>query len=230
MKRVPFFLLILASCGGNVVVDGPSGTGGHGGHGGTTTTGINTTGTNTTGTSIDVSSSSSFMTSTSVTAVTSTGTMPASCGSLHVASNPSCQLCVEAMCCSRLLACDQGTACGQLLQCVVNCPMMDMVCTNDCANMFQSGVQALNDLGNCIGHCPPGECNQAPTSVCDSGLVANTNTCDECLTIECCAEAEACAGNGVCEKCLSADQGPQCAPVYAKLGACKASRCPKACP
>jgi hypothetical protein len=67
-------------------------------------------------------------------------------------------------------------------------------------------------------------------SVCDSGLVANTPTCNECLTIECCAEAEKCAGNGVCEKCLTVNGGPQCSPVYAPLGACLVSRCAKACP
>src|SRR5262249_28912133 len=146
-----------------------------------------------------------------------------------VSTDPNCQLCVEAKCCGQLLSCDHGTDCGNLLQCVVNCPMNDNTCDNACAQSFGGGVNALNDLSTCIGHCP--QCSQKPpSSVCDSGLAANSAACDACLTIECCAEAEKCAGDGVCEKCLTVNAGPQCDPVYAPLAACMASRCPKACP
>jgi hypothetical protein len=205
--------VFLASCGGNVVVDGPAGTGGHGGAGGTTT--------NSTGTSIDVGSSSvSF----------SSGTGPGGCGSLHPSATPSCESCAQAMCCNQLLACDRGTPCGQTIQCAVNCPMNDKPCTDVCAQKFPGGVNGVNALNDCLGKCPPDTCGPADTVVCDSGLAASTIECDHCLTFECCPEAEACAGNPVCQKCLIANAPPSCAPSYAALAACKSMRCPAACP
>jgi hypothetical protein len=73
-------------------------------------------------------------------------------------------------------------------------------------------------------------CNQPVADVCDSGLVATTSPCNNCLTLECCPEAEVCAGNPGCQKCLDVDAPPSCAPAYAPLAACKAARCPQACP
>jgi hypothetical protein len=223
MKRASFLAIFLAACGGNVVVDGPQGTGGHGGAGGTTTT---TTGINTTGTSIDVSSSSASVVATSV----SSGTGPNGCGALHVSSNASCQACLQSTCCAELLACDRGTVCGELIQCLVNCAMNDPSCDNACTMKFAGGMAGVQAVGHCINQCMASGCNQPATAVCDSGLVADTSDCDTCLTLECCPEAEACTGGG-CQMCLAANAPPSCGvPAYVALGACKVARCPGACP
>jgi hypothetical protein len=212
VKRAPFFLLFVAACGGNVVVDGPAGTGGHAGAGGTTTT-----------TTIvgHVASSSSFVASTSV----SSGTGTNACGSLHVSSSQTCELCVQMKCCQELSTCDRGTPGGELIQCVINCKN-DPGCTNACLQKFPAGANDVKALSDCIGTCP---CSTMSTSVCDSGLVAITASCDACLTVECCPEAEACAGSPACQMCLAVNAPASCAPAYAPLAQCRSQRCPAAC-
>jgi hypothetical protein len=213
VKRLPFFLLVLASCGGNVVVDGPSG--GHGGVGGTTATG-------TTGTSIDVSSSSVSV---------SSGTGTNTCGTLHISPNATCEHCAQATCCAQLLACDHGTPCGQIIQCLVNCAGSTMACTSACTQKFPAGVGAFQAVSMCLTQCPSTVCEQPVATVCDSGLVTNALSCDLCLTVECCAEAEACAGDPLCTKCFDTNAPPSCGgPTYAQLHACKAASCPVSCP
>jgi hypothetical protein len=156
-----------------------------------------------------------------------------SCGSVHVFTTPTCESCAQLDCCSQLLACDQGTPCGVLLGCFVLCPPNDSACENACTQTTPSpgGVNDLQALSACLMVCVSPACSNPTPAVCDSGLQAPSTSCGNCLTIECCAEAEKCEGSASCHECfVSGPNPPACDPAYAVLDECRATRCGKVCP
>jgi hypothetical protein len=39
-----------------------------------------------------------------------------------------------------------------------NCPTKDLICIGNCENLYQTGVNAYNDLGSCLA----GQCQSCP--------------------------------------------------------------------
>jgi hypothetical protein len=71
-----------------------------------------------------------------------------------------CDSCAQVQCCAQLEGCVNNSACGGLMQCATtNCPnaftFADLIaCADTACVAYQSGKQALIDMGNCLsGTC-----------------------------------------------------------------------------
>jgi hypothetical protein len=143
-----------------------------------------------------------------------------------------CEGCVEGICCNELLACNAGTECDALFQCLAPCGT-DQVCQQDCISIYSGGVadaQALIDCGNVF--CST-ECAAAtPGTICDSGL-QNTNNpdCGDCLGASCCAQFKSCAANPACFDCITGVATTGCSTNALFLAAtnCQATQCSTVC-
>jgi hypothetical protein len=158
---------------------------------------------------------------------TGTGTVTASCGSQQVAA--SCAPCARENCCAELLACDAGTPCGNLNDCVAACGD-EPACRDACEGTYAAGKEARNTLLTCVA----GRCT-AP-QLCDGGGVCNYfasfdqgGACDSCIESFCCAEVNACLGSDAeaCGDCIDG-VGTCTSAGYAVLG-CFAENCELEC-
>jgi hypothetical protein len=226
------FLVTVAACGGNVVVDpAPSSHGGTGGMGGSASVSSSAGIGGASASSAVVSSAVVSTSGTSAAASSSSSTGGLMCGSLLVSGDPTCQTCAEMNCCSQLKACDVGSPCWKLVDCILNCPMMDSACANACVQQGPAGTNDLQALSACLQQCPQSACSMQATTVCNTNLAAPTTSCNDCLTAFCCAEAQTCEADGLCTKCFVSNQpAGACDAAYASLSMCKAANCPKACP
>jgi hypothetical protein len=86
------------------------------------------------------------------------GHPPDECGDLTVSDTPACQSCMEAQCCSELLACAEGTPCGALNQCLQACSQDDSTCSERCTQEHSDGFFDFKGVGACLQHLCDSEC------------------------------------------------------------------------
>lgn len=79
-----------------------------------------------------------------------------------------CQQCAQANCQAEIMACQTNMACAGLTQCLSTCMPSDSTCIQNCAGMYQAGIQPYNAVAVCLicdnckgdcaqqaGMCPP---------------------------------------------------------------------------
>lgn len=213
--------VLLAACGGNVVVDQPL----NGGAGGTSTTSSSSSsgssGTTTVTTTVTTSSTTTITTSSTTT------TWVGPCGGLVLTPDPSCQSCLQGSCCAQLSACAPGSACAQLLTCSQQCPSQDFSCQNKCQSVFPGGAQPLANLTFCVNNdCGLDSCFG---EVCGAAGAPGP-LCDMCINQHVCGELDACLSDPVCTECLSGEQ-PGCGnnALYNDLFSTLSQWCGQAC-
>jgi len=152
------------------------------------------------------------------------------CGSLEWSNNAECNSCMEDMCCAELAACDEGTECGDLLDCLEPCGA-DQACQQACVNQFPNGLADAQDLITCGEECDD-ECNAG--AICDSGYAHQTRpACGTCLGDNCCDLFKDCIADAECGPCLtnpSADQ-EACAAneMLQDFNSCQDTNCENEC-
>jgi hypothetical protein len=185
-------VMAIAACGGGSSSSSTTGSGGSGTGGDSTTT--TTTGSTTT-------------TTTTTTSGTG-GTM--GCGFFQYSEIPDCQACGEQNCCSEFAACDAGTDCGALFDCLAGCS--DQACQDTCIMDNQAGIPDAQSLIECMTgpQGGTGACNMECSTgvICDSGLQISSNpACGDCLGAQCCDEYTACVNDASTPSCLDCITG-----------------------
>lgn len=212
--------LAAASCGGNVVVDAA------------TTSGSSTT-TEPTGSTTGTTSTVTTTTSSTTT------TTSAPCGTFVYSSHPDCQSCAASLCCDQLAACDVGTDCNALYNCLVACNG-EQGCAQMCLmGSAAGGLSALQNIASCYeNNCawmPP--CQSTPA--CQVTVDAPTPECSACLGSKCCVEFQDCLndpgspGAEACYACYAGQPSNPAActdnPIYNAALSCEYQQCPTEC-
>jgi hypothetical protein len=254
---------VAASCGGS----GSGNAGGGGGTGGDTTPGTGgrsstggggtTLSTSTTSTAASTGASTSSTTGgtggnggsgngggTVTLTLTSQGTGGsggASCGSLMF-SDPACQSCADGSCCAEVTACDTGTGCYK----IINCIAAGHDATT-CYNQHPNGQAPYDALTTCLGGSCGAECGYCPGNALQYGD-PNLAACNTCINGSCCAEYSqltvdynadpGCGTGGACpptddlNTCEGDPTNAVCTtdPDAAAAAACVVANCPDSCP
>lgn len=159
------------------------------------------------------------------------------CGFFQYSDIADCQACAEQNCCAELLACDNGTDCGALFDCIAGCS--DNTCQQDCIMNNQAGVPDAQSLIECVTgpQGGTGACNMECSTgvICDSGLQISSNPpCGDCLGQNCCPEYDACRddmSSPTCIDCITgqATVGCDMNAALAAANACRADKCAETC-
>lgn len=178
------------------------------------------------GTSSTTSTSGSNSTTDYTSSSSSTSTS-ADCGGLQYSDDVDCQGCLEASCCAELVACDAGTDCGSLWDCLLACD--DDPCMEQCFVDYDAGLTPLQDLigckdDSCLDSCVP------PGALCGTELSYPSAVMTQCVTDHCCATYDPCYADPACNACLQDPDGQGCDAnqLLADYLACKEAQCPTA--
>lgn len=152
------------------------------------------------------------------------------CGALAWSStNPTCNGCMEESCCGALAACDAGSPCAALVDCLRACAPGDASCVSACETANADGQ---GDLDALIG-CFEASCKQSPAcgaKVCDAGVSVPNQQCGECLSAACCDTWKLCAQEETCLDCLVTGAAScQGHPLYLAALQCQVSNCDSKC-
>jgi hypothetical protein len=133
---------------------------------------------------------------------------------------------VATACCAELAACDTGTDCGTLLDCLQ--AATDMAAQMKCQTDNSAGVPDAQALVGCAKSCDGTSCSNG---ICTTGLTSNKPACDTCLTTNCCTEFDGCVADAACKACLLNPAGAGCdMNVMAKAAAtCESTKCKTEC-
>ena len=185
----------------------------------------------TTGTTAGTGGATTSVTSSSSTA---TGGNAPGCGTTQYSSKPQCQACIEAGCCSELLACTAGTSCDALLKCLVanSCSANDPTCTTSCETQNSAGVPFVMALQNCFDNACAGAMVCQTGAICQSGLQVQNVECGMCLGNSCCPQWTACGADATCAGCATSqgsNTGCDTNTLYMAATGCEAADCSSDC-
>ncbi len=117
-----------------------------------------------------------------------------------------------------LAACLTRNCCEEFVACSGNGEMV-----GECQACLARGGGPLCDA---VIECQGANCGGPVGSICDSGLAVSTASQGECLSVNCCAEFDACSDQGAnvdaCIDCFNDGGGPLCDDAIA----CSAANCP----
>lgn len=126
-----------------------------------------------------------------------------------------CQTCLEASCCSQLVACSEEGECVALFYCEAGCAE-DQACIDACQNTAPAGATALFDaLDACITASCESDC-VGYSPICDSGLGLSgmdpaIMACAACLGAPgCCEDFTVCAADATCLACIGMGDATAC--------------------
>ena len=136
---------------------------------------------------------------------------------------------MEQSCCDQLGACDDGTECAELVDCVKTCSPGNDTCSTACQTAHAGGKAALDALLTCFDT----NCKQTPacgTKVCDTGVSVSTQACGDCLSASCCDSWKLCSQDVPCLDCL-VTAAPSCASntLYTAAVSCQETSCGPTC-
>jgi hypothetical protein len=204
-------VVVASACGGKVVLDVTGSTS-------SSSTGMGGAVTSSTNNAMGGFGETATFSSSVVTndATVSTGFPPAStgdvmpgCGSFQISNDPMCQSCADGACCGQLQVCDNGTPCGNLLDCLMKC-QTDVNCEAQCQMQFSAGLQNAEALESCY----QASCSQTTpqcasgSSICTTGASTGNLLCDACLGVTCCQQITACLADAACTMCLMSSNPP----------------------
>ena len=195
---------IIASLGAGACGSDTTGTGG-GGSGGKTTT------------------------SKTTTTLTNTGGGGPVCGSVWSTTNAACSACMDNSCCDELAACNTGSECDKLVDCLRSCTPGNATCSKACETSHADGKAGVDALLGCFD----GNCKESPscgTKVCDTGVSVPSQACGDCLTTSCCDAWKLCSQDNGCLDCLgTADTACASDALYTAAITCEATSCGPVC-
>jgi hypothetical protein len=145
--------------------------------------------------------------------------------------NMDCNQCMLDNCCDQLSACDTGTACGALFDCLNQCMAGDTACQNNCTTAQMAGLADAQALIMCYDNSCKGTA-ACGVKVCDSGFIVPDQGCGDCLTTNCCDSWKACAMDMTCAQCATTNPPPAGCDSNALLMAatsCENTKCAMQC-
>ena len=151
-------------------------------------------------------------------------TDPGACGARTYGA---CEACSEDQCCAQMLACDDGTPCGDLVACLNECA--DTGCIEACNAEHPAGVAPLNEWDTCVSRecIAPGTCDLG--GVCGNGISYDGGgMCDDCVASSCCDEIGACMGDDF-DACLTCLSGGPCTMAGDAVFTCLYDQCIDVC-
>jgi hypothetical protein len=172
--------------------------------------------------------SSSHVTASHGSGVT-TGTGGATgCGTFQFSTDPTCETCIEGACCAELAACDTGTPCNDLFNCLGACASGDMACQMACTTAQSAGVSDAQALVNCYDNNCKTDMACSTGEICSSGVSTPVQACSDCDTANCCAEWTACGMDPTCASCLVANPAASCKTnvLLNAAQSCQDTKCP----
>jgi MYXO-CTERM domain-containing protein len=126
---------------------------------------------------------------------------------------------------------DATTPCGQFLGCASTCTTNS--CVSACTSKNAAGSAAYDALANCQCTACSTECASSnacnpsappPVTAACGGISDQRAACQTCIDKTCCAEALACANDGVCASCLvQSSASCRADTAFSKLRACQAT-------
>jgi hypothetical protein len=124
-----------------------------------------------------------------------------------------CNECLTDSCCLEIGQCEGDPACAALSDCVGACGG-DAACVNQCVNAHPTGLDKLKavlscDASHCASDCA-GDLGWLPSGNGCYGVPGVGDSCNDCLTSQCCGELGACMNDDDCIKgllCLAGCNG-----------------------
>jgi hypothetical protein len=156
------------------------------------------------------------------------------CGATVFSPLVECQACVQANCCTELEACDTGTPCAHLLDCLTanKCSAGDAACVTSCEDQNNAGVTAAQALESCYDTSCSTQTACRTGAICQSGLDVANVECGMCLGSSCCSEWTTCAADATCSGCATSQgmaSGCQEDSLYNAATTCERDKCSSTC-
>jgi hypothetical protein len=162
-----------------------------------------------------------------ITSSTSSETTATGCGSYQYSVLTSCQGCLEAHCCTELGACDVGSECASLVDCLKSCAAED--CVADCSTSHAAGLEGMQALYACLDGACTADCEPPEDGMCGTELsYPDSDSLTACVTESCCDSYLPCYGEADCNECIRDPEAAGCDAneLFDDYLACKAESCP----
>jgi hypothetical protein len=120
-----------------------------------------------------------------------------SCGTITY-PDPTCNACIQDMCCDRNAACSASSDCLALIACDSACAATDMTCKNACRDRWQNVIALFDNFIFCRDASCPTDCVMSDAGTSCGLITFATPACDTCMNANCCTQNATCSNNPDC--------------------------------